>query len=85
MTQSEGPWVRRLLEVGRTLTTELDQSVVLDRVLQTAREITGARYAAIGVLNEERDELAQFLTRASRTRSAGRSERCRAGAGCSAS
>ncbi len=61
-TESEGPWVRRLLEVGRALTTELDQSVVLDRVLQTAREITGARYAAIGVLNEERDELAQFLT-----------------------
>ncbi len=61
-TEPEGPWVRRLLEVGRALTTELDQSVVLDRVLQTAREITGARYAAIGVLNEDRDELAQFLT-----------------------
>ena len=61
-TESEGPWVRRLLEVGRALTTELDQAVVLDRVLHTAREITGARYAAIGVLNERRDELAQFLT-----------------------
>ena len=57
-----GPSALRLLEVARSLTTELDQSVVLDRVLQTAREITGARYAAIGVLNEARDELAQFLT-----------------------
>ncbi len=55
-------WLRRLLEVGRSLVTELDLKIVLDRVLETAREITGARYAAIGVLNERRTELAQFLT-----------------------
>ncbi len=42
--------------------TELDLDAVLDRVLQTAREITGARYAALGILNEERSELEQFLT-----------------------
>ena len=35
---------------------------MLDRVLETAREITGARYAALGVLNERRTELARFLT-----------------------
>jgi signal transduction histidine kinase len=34
----------------------------LDRVLEAAREITGARYAALGVLNQERTELVQFLT-----------------------
>ena len=45
-------WIRRLLEVGRALVTELDLGVVLDRVLETAREITGARYAALGVLND---------------------------------
>jgi signal transduction histidine kinase len=55
-------WLRRLLEVGRSLVTELDLTVVLDRVLETAREITGARYAAIGVLREGRIELARFLT-----------------------
>ncbi len=60
--EAEGPWLRRLLDVGYTLTTELDQRVVLDRVLETAREITGARYAAVGILNERRTELAQFLT-----------------------
>ena len=27
-----------------------------------ARELTGARYAALGVLNETRTELAEFLT-----------------------
>jgi signal transduction histidine kinase len=54
--------VRRLLEVGRALTTELDQRKVLDLVLETAREITGARYAAVGILNEQQTELEQFLT-----------------------
>jgi signal transduction histidine kinase len=41
---------------------DLDESVVLDRVLESARELTGARYAALGVLNAERSELARFLT-----------------------
>ncbi len=54
--------IRQLLDVGRTLTTELDQAVVLDLVLETAREITGARYAALGILNEQHTELEQFLT-----------------------
>jgi signal transduction histidine kinase len=31
-------------------------------MLDAAREVTGARYAALGVLDENRDELAQFLT-----------------------
>jgi signal transduction histidine kinase len=56
------PWIRRLLDVGRALTTELDQQVVLDRVLETAREITGARYAALGILNDQHNGLARFLT-----------------------
>lgn len=54
--------IRRLLDVGRSLVTELDLSTVLDRVLETARELTGARYAAVGVLNDRRTELSQFLT-----------------------
>ena len=56
------PWIRRLLDVGRVLTQELDQRIVLDRVLETARVITGARYVALGILNEQRTELEQFLT-----------------------
>jgi signal transduction histidine kinase len=61
-TPPEDLWLQRLLEVGRTLVTELDLGVVLERVLDTAREITGARYAALGILNEQRTELEQFLT-----------------------
>ena len=59
---SEDLHIRRLLDVGRSLVTELDLSTVLDRVLETARELTGARYAAVGVLNDCRTELSQFLT-----------------------
>src|SRR5271165_4283864 len=54
--------VRRLLDVGRALTCELDEGVVLERVLETARQLTGARYAALGILNEQKTELARFLT-----------------------
>src|SRR5919198_4563766 len=53
----------RLLDVGRNVLSELDLDVVLDRVLETAAELTGARYAALGVLDEERRALARFLTR----------------------
>ncbi len=59
---ADEPWLRQLLDVGQALVTELDQQAVLDRVLEAAREITGARYAAIGVLNGDRSELEQFLT-----------------------
>ncbi len=59
---SEEVWISRLIEVGRGLVTDLDLGVVLDRVLETARELTGARYAALGVLNDDRTELSQFLT-----------------------
>src|ERR1700759_1132482 len=55
-------WIRRLLAVGRTLMTALDLASVLDRVLRTAREVTDARYAALGILDERRSELEQFLT-----------------------
>jgi signal transduction histidine kinase len=54
--------LRQLLDVGRSLTAELDLDVLLERVMQTARELCGARYAALGVLDDQRRELAQFLT-----------------------
>lgn len=53
----------RLLDVGRMLVGTLEPEGVLSRVLETAREVTGARYAALGVLDERRPELARFLTR----------------------
>ncbi len=55
--------LQRLLAVGRDLTSELDLDAVLDRLLETALELTGARYAAVGVLDEHREHLSRFLTR----------------------
>ncbi|MPY86064.1 MAG: GAF domain-containing protein, partial [Actinophytocola sp.] len=37
-------------------------SVVLQRIVEIAAELTGARYAALGVLDEEGHRLAEFLT-----------------------
>jgi signal transduction histidine kinase len=59
---SEELWIRRLLDVGRAVMSELDLAAVFDRLLQAGREVTGARYAALGILNEQRTELEQFLT-----------------------
>jgi GAF domain-containing protein len=54
--------LRRLLDVGRSLVTVLDPEAVFQRLLAVARELTGARYAAIGVLDERRERLERFLT-----------------------
>ncbi|MGN6373137.1 MAG: sensor histidine kinase [Solirubrobacteraceae bacterium] len=54
---------QRILEVARSVLTELDLDVVLDRVLDAAQELTEARYAALGVLNEDASELVRFITR----------------------
>ncbi len=51
-----------LLAAGRGLVAELDGQAVLDRILSTAREVTGARYAALGILDERRVSLEQFVT-----------------------
>ncbi|MCL2418995.1 MAG: GAF domain-containing sensor histidine kinase [Conexibacteraceae bacterium] len=51
-----------LIEIGRALVAELDPEAVLDRILHEARELTGARYAALGVVGEGRDRLERFLT-----------------------
>ena len=58
---SEADHIRRLLHVGRALVAEHDTEAVLDRILEEARQITGARYAALGVLDETREELERFL------------------------
>jgi signal transduction histidine kinase len=55
--------LRRLIEVGRSLVVESDPEAVINDALEAARELTGARYAALGVLDSRRSELEQFLTR----------------------
>ena len=52
--------LRRLMAVGRTLVSQLDLQVVLQELLEVARELTGARYAALGILDAERRGLEGF-------------------------
>jgi signal transduction histidine kinase len=51
-----------VLKVARSVLEQLDIELVLKRVLDAARDLTGARYAALGVLDETRGELSRFLT-----------------------
>jgi signal transduction histidine kinase len=47
---------------GLAVTSDLDLSELLKRVAEEARKITNADYGALGVLNREKTELAQFIT-----------------------
>jgi signal transduction histidine kinase len=53
--------LRRLLEVGRALVADLDVENVLRRIIETARDLTSARYAALGILDSPKEELERFV------------------------
>lgn len=54
---------QKLVEAAVAVTSDLDTAAVLRQIVEHAREVTGARYAALGVLAEGSDaELADFLT-----------------------
>jgi len=57
------PRLRELIEVGRSLVAELDLEVVFNRLLEVACELTGARYAALGILDQDRHGLERFIAR----------------------
>jgi signal transduction histidine kinase len=54
--------LERLINTGRALVSELDLEAVLQSVLDAARDLTNARYAALGVLDEQGTALERFLT-----------------------
>jgi len=47
---------------GLAVTSDLDLGELLNRVAEEARKLTGAEYGALGVLNQEKTGLAQFIT-----------------------
>ena len=59
---TEAQRLRRLIEAGRVLVSELEPDAVFQRLLEVAREVTGARYAALGILDSERRSLERFIT-----------------------
>jgi signal transduction protein with GAF and PtsI domain len=56
------PASRSPVEVAGSFGADRDADVIFEGILGAARSLTGARYSALGVLNEQRDGLASFRT-----------------------
>jgi signal transduction histidine kinase len=56
------PAFQGLVEAGIALSSELTLDAVLRRLLEAAAELTGARYAALGVVDASGKELERFIT-----------------------
>jgi signal transduction histidine kinase len=54
--------LHRLLDAVLTIGSDLDLPSVLRRIVEAAVDLVGARYGALGVLNESRTGLAEFIT-----------------------
>ncbi|MFF4520840.1 PP2C family protein-serine/threonine phosphatase [Streptomyces bluensis] len=54
--------LQRLLEAVLAISGELELPVVLHRIVTTAMDLVGARYGALGVLDEQHECLAQLIT-----------------------
>jgi two-component system, NarL family, sensor histidine kinase DevS len=54
--------LRALLAAVMSVASDLDLATVLDRVVKAARDLVGARYAALGVLDPTHTYLAEFIT-----------------------
>ena len=54
--------LRALFEAGLAVSSELSLESLLHRLVEVAAELTGARYAALGVIDASGAELEQFLT-----------------------
>jgi signal transduction histidine kinase len=54
--------LRALVETGVAITSELSLDALLQRLVESASELTGASYAALGVIGPSGSELERFLT-----------------------
>ena len=61
LTVTEGR-LRALFAAGLAVTSELSLDALLRRLVDAAAELTGARYAALGVIDASGSELEQFVT-----------------------
>jgi signal transduction histidine kinase len=60
--QTELDRLRILVDAGIALSSELSLDALLQRIVDTAAELTGARYAALGVIDKAGQSLERFLT-----------------------
>jgi signal transduction histidine kinase len=54
--------LRALLDAGVALTSELSLDTLLQRLVEIAAELTGAKYAALGVIDASGSQLERFVT-----------------------
>ncbi len=54
--------LRSLIDAGVAIASGLDPDQVLEKVVRAACDLTGARYGALGVLDESGRRLSQFIT-----------------------
>jgi signal transduction histidine kinase len=54
--------LRLLVDAGIALSSELSLEALLQQIVETAAELTGARYAALGVIDKSGQGLERFLT-----------------------
>ncbi|HEY8103537.1 MAG TPA: GAF domain-containing protein, partial [Gaiellaceae bacterium] len=54
--------LRVLVNAGIALSSELSLDALLQRIIESAAELTGARYAALGVIDKTGQSLEQFVT-----------------------
>src|SRR5215204_3192860 len=62
MSELAGPRsLRQLLDAVLTVGSDLDLPAMLERIVEAAVELVDARYGALGVLDDTRTRLAQFI------------------------
>ena len=61
MQQTEDGRLRALLDAGIAVSSELSIDAVLQRIVGAAAELTGAAYAALGVINQRGSGLEKFV------------------------
>jgi signal transduction histidine kinase len=62
VAEAGGERLRSLIEAGIGVSSELTLDAVLQRIVEAAADITGARYAALGVIDRTRQRLERFVT-----------------------
>jgi signal transduction histidine kinase len=62
VAEEGGERLRSLIEAGIGVSSELSLDAVLQRIVEAAAEITGARFAALGVIDRTRQRLERFVT-----------------------
>jgi signal transduction histidine kinase len=63
MTPQESKDLQRLLDAVLAVSSELHLPVVLERIVEAAIELVGARYVALGLLDESGRSLSEFIYR----------------------